>query len=56
MQELTKDDLLTMIATLSEENKGLRLQALELQVRLGNANREVHQGEVVEPDSVVSDA
>lgn len=56
MSDLTHEDLLTMIATQSDENKQLRLENLELRVRLSRAARDVHEGEVVEPGSGARDA
>lgn len=56
MSDLTHEDLLTMIATQSDENKQLRLENLELRVRLSRATRDVREGEVVEPDRVDHDA
>lgn len=56
MSDLTHEDLLTMIATQSDENKRLRLENLELRVRLSKATRDVHEGEVVEPDTTGSHA
>lgn len=56
MSDLTHEDLLTMIAAQSDENKQLRLENLELRVRLSKAAQGAHEGEVVESDSRARDA
>lgn len=52
--ELTRDDLLTMLATQAEENKNLRVENLELRVRLSKATTPPPgPAGPVEPDEVV---
>lgn len=50
--ELTHDDLLTMVATQAEENKKLRVENLELRIRLSKTTQPTPAGPV-EPDEVV---
>lgn len=59
MNELTTQDYQRIIATLSTQKAEAELRALEWQVRYEAAvqhARDVHEGEVVEPDSGTRDA
>lgn len=59
MTDLTPQDYQRIIATLSTQKAEAELRALEWQVRYEAAvqqARDVHEGEVVEPDSGTRDA
>lgn len=59
MEALTTQDYQRIIATLSTQKAEAELRALEWQVRYEAAAqqaRDVHEGEVVEPDSGTQDA
>lgn len=57
MNDLTPQDYQRIIATLNAQKAQAELAALEWQVRYeALASREVHEGEVVEPDSGTRDA
>lgn len=59
MNDLTPQDYQRIIATLSTQKAEAELRALEWQVRYEAAaqqSRDVHEGEVIEPDSGARDA
>ena len=57
MNDLTPQDYQRIIATLSTQKAEAELRALEWQVRYeALASRQVHEGEVVEPDGGTQDA